>query len=473
MQRAEKRDWLGESETLPGNENLHHLVLIPTYGESEEILADTLHHLALQDVDRNRLFVVLAFEERDAVAPARASRLTQRFGPLFGELLVTFHPDLPNEVKGKSSNLAWACRRVEEELVDSGRVRAEDLVVTVCDADSRLHHRYLSALGVHTLSDPESRFHLFQPAILFYANHWRLPAPMRVMNSIYSLYELARMIRTYRLVTQSTYSMKWTTARDVGFWDVDVIPEDSHMFFKVFFHLGARVKTRPIFLPVYADAAEGPTLWRTLANHYQQIRRWAWGVSDVPYVVLGAIKSRNAPWHQRFLRVFWYLEEHLVWPSHWFLLTLGGVLPPLLNPAIASSTQWQFQQTLVSAILTVAGPCLIVVLLADWRLRPSHPSGEDAFEAITGWIAFLFLPLVSLPLSTLPALDAHTRLLFGRYLEYRVTEKVPVKARFRGAAEVRSADLVAVDQGRQQRPYPLRGSTPVADSVLGVVRDLS
>jgi hypothetical protein len=33
-------------------------------------------------------------------------------------------------------------------------------------------------------------------------------------------------------------------------------------------------------------------------------------------------------------------------------------------------------------------------------------------------------PIVGLALSVLPALEAHTRLLLGKYLEYRVTEKV-------------------------------------------------
>ena len=40
----------------------------------------------------------------------------------------------------------------------------------------------------------------------------------------------------------------------------------------------------PIYLPVLADAAEGATPWGTVVAHYQQIRRWAWGASDVPYV---------------------------------------------------------------------------------------------------------------------------------------------------------------------------------------------
>jgi hypothetical protein len=38
-----------------------------------------------------------------------------------------------------------------------------------------------------------------------------------------------------------------------------------------------------------------------------------------------------------------------------------------------------------------------------------------------GWIG---LPFVGIFFTNLPALDAQTRLLTGRYLEYRVTEKV-------------------------------------------------
>jgi hypothetical protein len=40
------------------------------------------------------------------------------------------------------------------------------------------------------------------------------------------------------------------------------------------------------------------------------------------------------------------------------------------------------------------------------------------------YLEYFMYPIVGLVLSVLPALEAHTRLLFGRYLEYRVTEKV-------------------------------------------------
>ena len=72
---------------------------------------------------------------------------------------------------------------------------------------------------------------------------------------------------------------------------------------------------------------------------------------------------------------------------------------------------------------------------------------------------------------SLPALDAHTRLLFGRYLEYRVTEKVPVQAQFRGQRAPRAL-------GGRFEHLPQHGghapgsTTAVTDSVLLVYRDL-
>jgi hypothetical protein len=126
-------------------------------------------------------------------------------------------------------------------------------------------------------------------------------------------------------------------------------------------------------------------------------------------------------------------------------------------------------------------PCLVLVIVADWRLRPEHPEGEDPIDIMIGWASFGLLPVFGLLLCALPALDAHTRLLFGRRLEYRVTEKVPVQARFRDqqgaplpkpirdAAPLRRARF---DQLPQYRAYAPGSTTAVTDSVLLVYRDL-
>src|SRR5437763_1880644 len=42
LQRDQRRDWQSDVNRFLGNTMVHHLVIIPTYGEDEEILADTL-----------------------------------------------------------------------------------------------------------------------------------------------------------------------------------------------------------------------------------------------------------------------------------------------------------------------------------------------------------------------------------------------------------------------------------------------
>jgi hypothetical protein len=170
-----------------------------------------------------------------------------------------------------------------------------------------------------------------------------------------------------------------------------------------------------------------------------------------------------------------------MWPSHWFLLTLGGLIPRLINPAFAQTQLGIWQSGMISAVLGLTAPCLVLVILIDWRLRPQHPDGEDVIDVLIGWASFALLPVVGLMLCALPALDAHTRLLFGRRLEYRVTEKLPVQARFRGEqplAPVKPSPSAAAsrrprfDQLPQYRAYAPGSTTAVTDSVLLVYRDL-
>jgi len=78
LHKAQKHDWVAASADLVGFEQLHHLVVVPTCGENDEILADTLHYLTLQDVPLERVSVVLAFEERDPEAPIHLHIAEQR-----------------------------------------------------------------------------------------------------------------------------------------------------------------------------------------------------------------------------------------------------------------------------------------------------------------------------------------------------------------------------------------------------------
>ena len=259
---------------------------------------------------------------------------------------------------------------------------------------------------------------------MFYNNIWRIPLPNRFMNTLNSIWNLAVLSQKNRLINFSTYSLALQTVIDVGYWSVDVIPEDYHMFFKVFFAKGEKVHVRPIYLPVLVDAAESHGFINTFINHYEQNKRWAWGVSDIPYVIRQAILTKNIPTLSKFSKISNLLEHHILWPVNWFLITLGSTIPPLINPQFGRTVLGHNLSRISSGILTLSTIFLVIVFIIDWRIKPPPPKDYPRWKIPLLYLQWITLPFISFFLSALPGLDAHTRLMLGKRLEYRVTEKV-------------------------------------------------
>ena len=104
----------------------------------------------------------------------------------------------------------------------------------------------------------------------------------------------------------------------------------------------------------------------------------ALGVGRLGHPVSGAAQrcGRAHPVAHARRAVGWYVEEHLVWPSHWFLLTLGGLVPPLINPAYAHSALGLWQTSLFSTLLGLCLPSLVLAILADWLLQVAHATAN-------------------------------------------------------------------------------------------------
>lgn len=423
LQAHVKVDWLAQAKAIPGFSSLYHAIIIPEYREPIHILRRTLENLTKQDYPHERLIVVLATEDKDPNARETGLMLKKEFENQFGHFLVTRHMLHNGEVAGKSSNMAWAAKKLVRRLAD-WKISIDRATVTSCDADALPHPKYFSALSATYLSDPERTFHFYQGAILFYSNIWRIPLFTRVLNTLGSIWNLSLLSQQSRFINFSTYTLSLATARRAGYWDVDVIPEDYHLFFKVYFALGEKVTTRGIFLPVLVDAAESKTFLGTLVNQYEQSKRWAWGVSDIPYVIRGVILHSHIALVDRLRRVLFLLEHHIFWPSNWFILTVGSTIPPLLNPAFGRTVLGHNLSQISSSILTLSAVFLLVVVIIDLRIKPPRPKEFASWKLPFLYLQWLTLPVVSFFLAALPGLDAHTRLMLGKRLEYRVTEKV-------------------------------------------------
>lgn len=416
-------DWLTLAKLQDHFNNTYHVIIIPEYHEPIHILRRTLDNLAKQDFPKKRIFVVLATEAKDDEAVGSMKQLRSEFGTTFGKFIVTSHTLKIQEVAGKSSNMAHAARKVVD-MLKTWHIPLTYVTVTSCDADALLHPKYFSYLTQIFLSDPERSLHFYQGAILFYNNIWRIPLPSRVVNTMFSISNLAILSQKNRLINFSTYSLSLATAVEAGYWGRDVIPEDYHMFFKVYFRYGEKVRTKSIFLPLLLDAAESHGFWRTMVNQYEQSKRWAWGISDIPYVISNAFIHTEIPGSDRTRRVLQLLEQHVFWPSNWFILTIGSILPPLINRDFARTVLGHNLAQLSSGILTLSLIFLFIIIILDWRTKPPRPKEFTAWKLPFLYIQWLTVPIVSFFLSALPGLDAHTRMILGKRLEYRVTEKV-------------------------------------------------
>jgi hypothetical protein len=113
-----------------------------------------------------------------------------------------------------------------------------------------------------------------------------------------------------------------------------------------------------------------------------------------------------------------------MWPVNWFIITLGLTIPILLNPAFGRTALGYTVPKLSSFVLTVALAFLVIMIVIDNIHKPPRPKEVKLWRALITPFEFVLMPIAGFFFSALPGLDAHTRLMLGKYIEYRVTEKV-------------------------------------------------
>ena len=109
--------------------------------------------------------------------------------------------------------------------------------------------------------------------------------------------------RRSKLISFSSYAVSLQTVHEVDYWATDAIPEDSRFYWKSFFRYSGEFQAIPLFIPIYGDAVRARSYPRTLVQQYLQIRRWAWGVTDIPYYIRNAIAHDEIPRWTRLRRL--------------------------------------------------------------------------------------------------------------------------------------------------------------------------
>lgn len=426
IQAAKIYDWMGDVNDFPDWKKVRHVVIIPTYKEPLHILERTLDSLAAQEFPTKQIIPVLAMEknepEKDRLAKWKI--LNEKYERVFGKLFMTVHELKIGEVAGKASNEKYAAVWVKDNYIDAEKFNIDYFTVTSCDADHKFHPKHFANLTFKFLDNP-NRYKIFwQPSVMFYNNIWEIPAITRVLNTLMSISNLSQLARKDKLINTQNYSLSYKLLDSVGYWDADKIPEDWGIFFKAFYKSGGGIEVEPIYLPLLADAAQSSSFWKTIKNQYQQLQRWAWGVSDDPWIIKSYFLTRNIPFWDKTMRLIQVLWSHFLWPVNWFIISIGLTIPTLLNPAFGRTALGYSVPKLSSLILTLALVFLLIMIVIDNIQKPKRPNKVSFFRTILTPFEFILMPLAGFLFTALPGIDAHTRLMLGKYIQYKVTEKV-------------------------------------------------
>jgi hypothetical protein len=99
-------------------------------------------------------------------------------------------------------------------------------------------------------------------------------------------------------------------------------------------------------------------------------------------------------------------------------------VPPLLNEQFSRTIIGKTLPQVTSLLLTLSLVSMAAIFVIDAMNRPPRPKKNAWFSYLMQPLEFLLLPVIGFFFSALPGLDAHTRLMLGKYIEYRVTEIV-------------------------------------------------
>jgi hypothetical protein len=429
MRRDMRTDWLARcldqprAEGAPHPLDYFHLCVIPTYTEPYHVLEETVQAIVDADYPPELKLVGIITRTTDKPGWKNVARLKEKFGGQLGGFWHIKDPMEPPLVPGKSAAMNWGGRWMFKTLTEAG-YDPRRVLLTDLDSDYRVHRQYFGWISWHHALEPVRDTTVWQPVPLFHNNIWRVPTAVRVMSGSTSQWQMFLHSRAHRLVCFSSYTCSLQFCDDVGYWDKDVIPEDSRFYWKSFFRFGALFQVKSVYLPIYGDSPESRDYAATHLNQYNQIKRWAWGITDVPYVLHRFFKHPEISLWLRIRRFSNLFLNHLNWIFLPIFLMFGASFPVWISLDFSLTDLGQNLFVYSSAILTATLSTVVMLILLEHLMLPPKPESWGPVRGTLVYLQYLSYPVVGLMLSVLPALEAHTRLLLGKYLEYRVTEKV-------------------------------------------------
>lgn len=417
---------------FPKPKQIYHGVIIALVNESYDIIGPTLRSVYDSDYDPKHLFIVIAYEQRGgAAAEATVAAARKEFSGKFADFLAYEHPsNLPDEVVGKGSNITYAGKQFANYIQNNTKISPDDVIITTLDCDNRPDPRYFSYLTYEWIMTPNRQRASFQPVAMFTNNIWDAPAPMRVVATSNSFWNVISTMRPHLLRNFASHSQGLAPLMGMDFWSTRTIVEDGHQYWRSYFYMDGDYEVVPLRIAIGQDAVLSDTYKKTLKAQFVQLRRWAYGASDVPYVARNLLRrDRSVGFLAGWSRFFRLLESHVTQACISPIIAFGAWMPLILNSEAARRTILANDLPLVVAsIQQVAILGLFITIFVSLTMLPPRPKRYKKAKGVMMVLQWILMPINALVYTSASAYAAQTRLITGRYMNiFDVTKKVVKK----------------------------------------------
>ena len=426
------------SKTLPpASKDIYHLVIFPVIKEGRDILEPAIEAISRQNFPLKQIVIVFALEER-ALPPVQTAvyELEKKYKNVFFDCITVVHPAVvPGEARVKGANATCAAKQAAA-FFQNHQIPFENVIISCFDADTVVSPNYFACLTYHFMVCPDRLRASFQPIPVYHNNIWHVPGFARVVETGSSFYQLIEATNPEKLVTFSSHSMSFKALVDVDYWPVDMISDDSAIFWKAYIHYDGQYQVIPMYVTLSMDVASAENWWQTVKSVYKQKQRWAWGVENFPIVMRAFLRSKKIPLYEKLRLGFKLFEGHLSWATSGFILSIIGWLPVIFaRREFAASVVYYNVPDIANTIFALGFFAICITIVLSLSLLPKTKIRYRWLLKIGHAFEWLMVPFILVFFSALPALHAQTRLMLGKYLEFWVTDKKRTPQNKRGSGK--------------------------------------
>ncbi len=430
LARERVLDWFEKCKAL-GKTNgmeyrdIYHAILFPAHKEGIDILKPSIEALENSNYPKKSMIVILSVEERAGEESKNNALILKReHENNFKAFIVTVHPkDLPGEIKAKGANATWGAKALKDFLDFEG-IDYEQVIISCFDADTCADREYFGCLTYHYITSPHRTRSSYQPIPVYNNNIWHCRSIARLLELGSSFMQMIETMRIEKFVTFSSHSMSFKTLVEVGYWPLDMISDDSVIYWKCFLHFNGDYSVVPMYVTVSMDVATEERILPTIVKQYKQKRRWAWGIENFPYIAVGFMHNRRIPIITKIRRSLNVLESHYTWAVWAVIVTFVAPLTLIFGGGLFRQTSIGYNLPSVSAtLLDMSLLTMLICVFVSMKLLPPRPPDVKRQKHFIMYAQWVIAPLVATILGSTPAIDAQTRLMFGKYMHFQVTEK--------------------------------------------------